>query len=408
MDTMRNTLLSTGTNWLSLQKTINGITHAPDHERACKTALLAIRRITDADSICYITAHDTTCEWLYEEAEETVFCGKKMHLSFCDVGWALLNKTDLFIEDLQADERIVPEHYKTTEVKSIFIYAVRPGDPLGAIALYFKETTQLSEETHETIRSICNMLGMKLRLLHNEVQLESIEQKAQLAYDALSREFELFRYSVSHDLRAPLRAIKGFMTIFLEDFGTQFTDESKELAERIVGNTEHMNNLLNDLLEYFKAGNKELVPLQVQMKLMVEDVCEKLRSDEKRRYISISIGDLPAVLADADMIRQVWHDLISNAIKYTSKCERARIEIGSEIQNGETVYFIIDNGAGFDTKTAAKLFNVFQRFHSQKEFSGTGMGLAIAEKIISRHGGKIWAKSAPGEGAAFYFTLPAR
>jgi len=240
--------------------------------------------------------------------------------------------------------------------------------------------------------------------LNNELEKRIQERTAD--WEASNKELEAFSYSVSHDLRAPLRAISGFATILKEDYGARLDEEGNRILETIMVNAGKMGRLIDDLLQFSKLGKKALSYSIIDMTAMATSCVEELLQRENADLYTIDIKQMPAANADAAMIRQVWLNVISNAIKYSSKKERPVIEIGAEEKNGSLVYFIKDNGAGFDMQYANKLFGVFQRLHSEEAFEGTGVGLALVHRIISKHKGRIWAEAAVNKGASFYFYLP--
>lgn len=230
-------------------------------------------------------------------------------------------------------------------------------------------------------------------------------KKLESALRRTNAELEAFTYSVSHDLRAPLRGIVGFTTILEEDYGNKFDEEAKRITGIIRSNTLKMGHLIDDLLAFSRLGRQELQKSEVNMTVLTEEVIRELNPSPAIRW---TLESLPNVYADSKTLRQVWVNLLSNAIKYSSKKEVPAISIGHYYSNGEEVFYVKDNGVGFDNKYRDKLFRVFQRLHSEEEFEGTGVGLALVEKIISRHGGRIWAEGVVGEGACFYFTIPDR
>jgi PAS domain S-box-containing protein len=219
-------------------------------------------------------------------------------------------------------------------------------------------------------------------------------------------ELESFSYSVSHDLRAPLRAIHGFARILLEDHRTQLDSEAQRILGVIDENTKRMGQLIDDLLTFSRLGRKELETARVDMTELVQGIADGLRRGEGDRALDVVIAALPPARGDRDLLRQAITNLLQNALKFTRQRATARIAVGTRADGGETVYFVKDNGAGFDQRYAGKLFGVFQRLHRIDEFEGTGVGLAIVQRIIHRHGGRVWAEGKVDEGAAFYFTLP--
>ena len=219
-------------------------------------------------------------------------------------------------------------------------------------------------------------------------------------------ELEAFSYSVSHDLRAPLRAIHGFARILLEDHGTQLDSEAGRLLGVIDENTRRMGQLIDDLLSFSRLGRKDLETARVDMADLVRTVADEVRRGAGDRALDITIGPLPPTRGDRDMLRQAVTNLLDNAAKFTRRRAPGQIEVGHRSDGPETVYYVKDNGAGFDQRYAGKLFGVFQRLHRAEEFEGTGVGLAIVQRIVLRHGGRVWAEGQLDGGATFFFTLP--
>ncbi len=220
-----------------------------------------------------------------------------------------------------------------------------------------------------------------------------------------NKELEAFSYSVSHDLRAPLRAIDSFAKIFEEQYAGQLDKEGKRLLSVIQNNAQQMGKLIDDLLSFSRLGRHDLRLQDVEMASLVKAVFQELKGTAPGREIKFTVQDLPAARVDASLFKQVWINLLSNAIKFTKGRKVAVIEVGSERKGAQTIYFVKDNGVGFDMQYVNKLFGVFQRLHDKGEFEGSGVGLAIVHRIITRHGGRVWAEGKPDEGAIFYFTL---
>jgi PAS domain S-box-containing protein len=236
----------------------------------------------------------------------------------------------------------------------------------------------------------------------------SERKKAERQIRQLNQELEAFTYSVSHDLRAPLRSIDGYTKILEEDYSDKLDSEGQRVMGVIMTNAKRMGQLIDDLLEFSRLGRKELAKIECDMNSIAHDVVNELVESQPQRKVTIDIDELVPSKADPAMIRQVWINLISNAIKYSRKTENPRVEISSYLDRGVHVYMIRDNGVGFDMKYIGKLFGVFQRLHKVQDFEGTGVGLAIVYRIIAKHGGKVWAESKVNEGAAFFFSLPER
>jgi light-regulated signal transduction histidine kinase (bacteriophytochrome) len=224
--------------------------------------------------------------------------------------------------------------------------------------------------------------------------------------EAVNKELESFAYSVSHDLRAPLRHISGYAQLLAQSLEGKLEDEPRRYLNVVTQASRQMNDLLDALLAYSRMGRTALDLGRVAPRDMVDAVIAGLAADTRGRDIEWRIGDMPLVEADPAMLRIVYANLIGNAVKFTGPRERARIEIGAAgEENGRAVLFVRDNGVGFDMTYADRLFGIFQRMHPPEEFEGTGIGLAMVQRIISRHGGRVWAQAAPGEGATVYFTL---
>jgi signal transduction histidine kinase/ligand-binding sensor domain-containing protein len=250
--------------------------------------------------------------------------------------------------------------------------------------------------------------GYKIRTAriraHNR-ELQQHVQERTVQYETVNKELEAFTYSVSHDLRAPLRAISGYTNTIVEDYGALLDDEGKRVCAVIFKQTQKMSRLIDDLLSFSRTSHGVLQASQIQMEPMVFSVFQEITTPESRERIDFQVSSLPPAVGDETMIHQVWVNLLSNAVKFSSKKERPVIEVDAQRDGQRIIYSVRDNGAGFDMQYADKLFGVFQRLHSEKEFEGTGVGLAIVQRLIHRHGGKIWAGSQPQQGATFYFTL---
>jgi len=253
-------------------------------------------------------------------------------------------------------------------------------------------------------------LGHSFNAMAGEVQRARSDLEGQVvertrALRETNAELEAFSYSVSHDLRAPLRAIHGFARILLEDHGTSLDPEAKRVLGVIDENTRRMGQLIDDLLAFSRLGRKELETAPVDMADLVRTVAAEVRRSAGDRPLDIAIGPLPPARGDRDMLRQAVTNLLDNAAKFTRHRASGHIEVGHRADGAETVYYVKDNGAGFDPRYAGKLFGVFQRLHRAEEFEGTGVGLAIVQRIVLRHGGRVWAEGQPDAGATFFFTL---
>jgi PAS domain S-box-containing protein len=226
-----------------------------------------------------------------------------------------------------------------------------------------------------------------------------------LQLEAANRELESFSYSVSHDLRAPLRAIDGFSSIVLRDHAAALPAEGRRHLGLVREGAQQMARLIDDLLAFAKTARQPIAKRTVSLKELVTRCLEEFRAEISERKAEVAVGNLPDCQADPALLKQALVNLLGNAVKYTRKRAGAKIEVGYRSENGEQAIYVKDNGVGFDMKYAGKLFGVFQRLHHKDEFEGTGVGLAIVQRVVHRHGGRVWAEAESGKGATFYFTL---
>ena len=245
----------------------------------------------------------------------------------------------------------------------------------------------------------------QIRRLNEDLEQRVLSRTAQL--EAANRELDAFSYSVSHDLRAPLRAIDGFSRILLQEFSAAMPTQAREYLQDVRANTQQMGHLVDDLLGFSRLGRQPVHKQRVATAGLVRQCLEELQDRPVGRRVDVRIGELADCWGDVALLKQVWMNLLSNALKYTARQEMAVVEIESHPGDSqhEQRYSVKDNGVGFDMRYAQKLFGVFQRLHRTEEYEGTGVGLAIVQRIVQRHGGRVWAEAQPGKGATFHFTL---
>ena len=297
--------------------------------------------------------------------------------------------------------RRVNELLRVTDRLAAGDLAVRAGPSyqsgeLGLLARSFDRMADALQERDARLKEAARELNRRVRELN--------ERTGQL--EEANKELESFSYSVSHDLRAPLRAIAGFSRILVEEYASRLDDEGKRYLDVIQNDTRKMGKLIDDLLALSRFGRKVMRAADFDMERLAEAVFKELQGTEPGRNLKIRFKPMPPARGDRDMIRQVLVNLLSNAIKFTRTREFAEIEVSGWSAEAENVYCVRDNGVGFEMAYVEKLFGVFQRLHAADQFEGTGVGLAIVQRVIHRHGGRVWAESKEGEGAAFYFTLP--
>jgi light-regulated signal transduction histidine kinase (bacteriophytochrome) len=234
---------------------------------------------------------------------------------------------------------------------------------------------------------------------------EALERKSR-ELESANKELESFSYSVSHDLRAPLRAIEGYAAILEEDYGAKLDDEGRRFLRNVREGATRMGLLIQGLLAFSRLSRQPLTPAEIDTRLLVQGAWNAIRAAQPQLRAELIVTDLPPSWGDAQLLQQAWTQLLENAVKYSSKVSEPRIAVSGEIDGREARFHIQDNGAGFDMRYYDKLFNVFQRLHSESEFAGTGIGLAVVQRIIARHGGRVWARSELHKGATFSLALP--
>ncbi|MFC4158338.1 response regulator [Chitinimonas lacunae] len=273
---------------------------------------------------------------------------------------------------------------------------------VGAIHVVPAHGVRFGEAELKILGTIASQISIALARVR---LLASLKQRA-VQLESANRELESFSYSVSHDLRSPLRAIDGFSRLLQTKESNSLSSEGLRLLNVIRDSTSRMNQLINDLLAFSHLNTAKLATVEFDITAQVRNVFEEVRGECEGKPVDFSLRPLPPAFGDRSLLRQVWTNLLSNAIKYSGQRERIEIEVSGIDSGIETIYAVADHGAGFNMAYYDKLFGVFQRLHSDQQFQGTGIGLANVKRIVSRHGGRVWADGRPGEGATFYFSLP--
>lgn len=295
---------------------------------------------------------------------------------------------------------------KTATLPFIFISAVYT-DNLNVFKGYEKGAFSFITKPFQP-EILINKVKFFIEKHQQEVALHRLNEDLKRKNEELEQmneELEAFSYSVSHDLRSPLRGINGYAAILKEEFENELHEGALELLNKIIGSALKMSNLIDSLLWMSRLERKQSVNGLIDLNKLVQNVLKEMEKTYDQQQVQFQVKNLPDCYGDRDLVRQVYTNLISNALKYSSRREHAVVEIGADQKKNPTVYYVRDNGAGFDMEYKEKLFGVFQRLHGSHEFEGIGIGLAIVKRIVTRHGGKVWAEGKVNEGATFYFTL---
>jgi signal transduction histidine kinase len=355
-------------------------------------------------------------------ADATTAFHPKSLLSTSLVCRALVDHTPVVVNDL-AHERQAPwsSEAERRDFRSMAAFSLRIRDQvIGAFAFYSKEVAFFDKDELALLTEITDDVGFALRQieaeaertaaeitlleLKNELENRVVARTAEL--ELANKELEAFSYSVSHDLRSPLRAINGYAQILQEDFGGLLDEPGIRLLKQIDAGGRKMARLIDDLLEFSKLGRKPLKSIDMDMTSIVHEAWAEICEAMPDKAPDFRSPALPHAYGDPVLLKQVWSNLLSNALKYSSKRNHAVVEVSAEDNGAEVIYCVKDNGVGFDMQHCDKLFHVFQRLHAERDFSGTGVGLAIVQRVVTRHGGRVWAEGEIDKGAAFFFALP--
>jgi hypothetical protein len=367
----------------------------------------AARELTGAEGAAFVLREGDQCHYADEDAIAPLWKGQRFPMSACISGWTMLHKQAAVIEDIYTDPRIPADAYRPTFVKSLAMVPIRTQAPIGAIGNYWAVRHRPADEEVKWLQALANSTAVAMENVRVYEELEARVRDRTGQLEAANRELEAFCYAVSHDLGAPLRHIRGFIDLLLAE--NTVNGEHKNYLSRIQTSAVRMGSLIDDLLRLSRVSRAELNTQRVPLSELAREIAARLAASESARPIEWHIAAALAATGDLGLLRVVLENLLANAWKFTLKCPHARIEFGvSTAGAAAPVYFVRDNGAGFDMQFADQLFQPFRRLHHGREFPGTGIGLATVQRIIARHGGRIWAQAAVGQGATFFFTLGER
>jgi signal transduction histidine kinase len=388
---------------------VQELSHARSMETIQAIVRTAARQLTKADGATFVLKDGPFCFYVDEDAISPLWKGRRFPLQSCISGWAMMNATQAVIEDIYQDPRIPHDAYRSTFVKSLVMTPIRLNDPIGAIGAYWA-TQRLPTSTEvKLLQALADSTSIAIENVQRMTDLEHRVAVRTAELQVANKELESFSYSVSHDLRAPLRAVSGFAQAVLEDAGETLDDESRDNLNRVIAAAGRMNGLIEGLLDLSRVSRTKLERVPIDVTAIAREISTELkeRDPSRKDHVIFEIQEGLTAEADPRLFRSALENLMSNAFKFTGRTSQATIEIGqSEDAPGEI--FIKDNGIGFDMSRAHRLFGAFQRMVSMNDFPGTGIGLATVLRIVRLHGGEIHANAEPGKGAMFRFSLKPR
>jgi PAS domain S-box-containing protein len=367
---------------------------------------ISARRLIGADGATLVFKENDHCFYVNEDAIEPLWKGKKFPMDSCISGWVMENKKPVVIEDIFSDDRIPKDLYSATFVKSLAMVPVNISEPIGAIGNYWKETYIPTETEIQLLQTLADAAARSIENINLYAELELRVKKRTEQLQAANKELETFTYSVSHDLKAPLRGIDGYSKLLMDDYGSRLNEEASHFIKTIRSSTLQMNQLINDLLSYSRLERSEVKQEKIKLQPFVERIVSGF-SDELQKTGATVKMHLPEnqITADSTGLSIALRNFIENALKFSSEKIKPSIEIGYEEKPGSWIIFVKDNGVGFDMKYHDRIFDIFQRLHRAEDFPGTGIGLAMVAKAMQRMGGKTWAESSLGNGATFFIEL---
>ncbi|MFT4173929.1 MAG: ATP-binding protein [Rhodocyclaceae bacterium] len=368
------------------------------------------RQLNGADGATFVLRDGDNCHYVAEDAIGPLWAGRRFPIRTCVSGWAMLNRQAAVIPDIYQDARIPVDAYRPTFVKSLVMVPIRADSPIGAIGNYWARSRSPSADEVELIQALADSTSLAFENLELYRDLERRVQDRTARLQLANQELEAFSYSVSHDLRAPLRAVQGYVDLMLGEIQPPLDGQALAYAQRVRKAADRMHTLIEDLLSLSRVSQAETDTRPVALGRMAREVLANLEATSAPRDpVRWEVDEDTEVDGDPGLLRIVLENLLSNAWKYTQRTADAHIEFRAEKQpDGATLCTIRDNGAGFDMAYADNLFRPFHRLHAEIEFPGTGIGLAIVQRIIQKHAGRIWAEAIPNAGATFRFLLPAR
>jgi signal transduction histidine kinase len=360
---------------------------------ACRLA----RQVTGASGAALALREGSEVHFIEEDGPAPLFKGQRFPLDASAAGWSILNRQPAVVENIFADVRVRPAAFEPTFARSALVAPIRALDPVGAIEVYWPAMRSPEAYEVQLLQSLADLVAVALDRVTERSEMENRIRER-------TRELESFNYAVSHDLRAPVRHVRSFTQILAEDHAEALPAEGRRILERVANASRQLGEMIEGLLALSRVSQAPLERETVDLATLARDLAGELDS-KAPKAVSFTVPEtLPADL-DRGLARNLLQQLLGNAWKFTGKREAPCAELGQLTGAPVPTYFVRDNGAGFNPAHSGKLFAVFQRLHTEQEFPGIGVGLAIAKRVVTRHGGRIWAESVPGKGTTVYFTL---
>ncbi|WP_046112611.1 sensor histidine kinase [Aquincola tertiaricarbonis] len=364
------------------------------------------RQLTGADGATFVLREGELCHYVDEDAIGPLWKGRRFGMDSCISGWVMRQGRAAVVPDVRLDERIPQDAYAPTFVRSLVMVPIRAEAPIGAIGNYWSVEHAATDDQVALLQALADSTSLALE---NVALLQGLEQRVQQRTGELreaNRELEAFSYSLSHDLRAPLRAVQGYADLLLMDHEPPLHGQTEQFVRHIALAARRMDTLIDDMLTLAKVQRSDLRLQPVRIGALVREMLATLQQREPQRQVRLEIDDTLVAQADLPLLRLALDNLVANAWKFSSRQPDAVIGFSAApAANGGTEFCLWDNGAGFDMAQAGQLFEPFRRLHKASDFPGTGIGLAIVHRVVQRHGGRIHAQAAPGQGARFHFTL---
>ncbi len=368
----------------------------------------AARELVAADGATFILRDTDRCFYADEDAIAPLWKGQRFPMTACVSGWVMLNAQPAIIADIYDDPRVPMEAYRPTFVKSMAMVPIRSRQPIGAIGVYWGSRHGATREEIELLQALADTTAVAMENLRVYAELENRVETRTAELKVANAELESFSYSVSHDLRAPLRTLEGLSSLLAEALDEDDHEHARDYATRVRSETRRMNQLVESMLELARVVRAEIRRERVDLSELARQAFARLASASPDRTVEVHVAEGLVARGDPRLLEGVVDNLLSNAWKYTSKTDGARIDFSSEPRaDGGTDFVVDDNGAGFSMANATRLFEPFQRMHRADDFPGTGIGLATVKRTVERHGGSVEIDSEPDVGTTVRFTLPA-